>query len=170
MRVLTSTLTALALILPLAARAQYGPPIVRAASLAGPRVGITVLSNGIVNRLRDEDNIHIVPVITQFGWQGETQFQSGVSDLTGVSEWVFLAGGAEQNVFIPSVSWLVGFRTHSGAEFAVGPNLTPIGVSLAFAGGITYRVGGLNVPVNLAAVPSNSGLRISVLTGFNMGR
>jgi hypothetical protein len=75
-----------------------------------------------------------------------------------------------RGVFLPSASWLVGFRTATGVEFAIGPNLTPISFSLAMAGGITYHVGALNVPVNLAIVPSQAGMRVSVLTGFNMGR
>jgi hypothetical protein len=48
--------------------------------------------------------------------------------------------------------------------------VTPAGVALAAAAGVTFRSGALNVPVNLAIVPSKSGVRVSVLTGFNMRR
>jgi hypothetical protein len=41
-------------------------------------------------------------------------------------------------------------------------------VALAFAAGVTFRSGILNVPVNVAVVPSKDGTRISMLTGFNM--
>jgi hypothetical protein len=81
---------------------------------------------------------------------------------------VVLAGGLEQGAFLPSVSWLVGLRTASGMEFGVGPNLTPAGSALAFAAGVTYSTGALNIPVNVAVVPSKAGVRVSVLTGFNM--
>lgn len=136
-------------------------------NLAGPRVGVTVMSPGIVDRLKRED-IKVSGVVTQFGWQSESRFYSNPSGFYGVTEYVFLVGGTEQGQVLPSFTWLVGFRNSDGIEFGVGPNVTPISTSLAVAGGITYRFGDLNVPVNLALVPSASGVRVSVLTGFNM--
>ena len=56
------------------------------------------------------------------------------------------------------------------AEFGVGPNVTPLGVALVVAGGVTIRTGAFNIPMNVAMVPSKSGTRISVLTGFNFRR
>jgi hypothetical protein len=73
-------------------------------------------------------------------------------------------------VALPSVSWLVGLRTREGTEFGVGPNVTPAGVALALAAGVTLRAGVLNVPMNVAVVPSKAGTRVSFLTGFNMRR
>jgi hypothetical protein len=61
-----------------------------------------------------------------------------------------------------------GVRTKNGAEFGVGPNVTPVGVALVLSAGMTYRAGVLNVPVNVAVVPSRSGVRVSVLSGFNI--
>jgi hypothetical protein len=87
-----------------------------------------------------------------------------------VTECVLLLGGLDQGVAIPSLSWLVGARTKEGAEFGVGPNITPAGVALAIAAGMTFRAGTLNVPVNFAVVPSKSGTRVSVLTGFSLRR
>ena len=151
------------------ARSQESAPVFRPMiSLAGPRVGVTAMSSGVVNRLKRE-NIDIAGVVTQFGWQSEKRFYSDPGGVSGVTEGVLLIGGTEQGQFLPSFTWLVGFRTADGVEFGVGPNVTPLGVSLALAGGITYRVGDLNVPVNLALVPSASGVRLSLLTGFNMG-
>jgi hypothetical protein len=83
---------------------------------------------------------------------------------------VFLAGGLERGVVVPSVSWLVGLRTGSGMEFGLGPNVTPAGVALAMAAGVTVSRGALNVPFNIAVVPSRTGVRVSVLTGFNTKR
>ena len=79
-------------------------------------------------------------------------------------------GGLEQNVAIPSLSWMVGLRTANGTEFGVGPNLTAAGWSLAFAAGTTLRTGFLNVPFNVAVVPSRNGMRVSFLTGFSIRR
>ena len=71
---------------------------------------------------------------------------------------------------LPSLSWMVGLRTREGAEIGVGPNITAAGVALAMAGGVTFRAGALNVPMNFAVVPSKSGTRVSFLTGFTLRR
>ena len=146
------------------------PPVEQAASLSGPRLGFTFLSDGIVGRLKEDAMINVSPVVTQFGWQFEKQFYSTENGPTAVTEWVVLVGGLEQGVVLPSVSWLVGMRTMKGVEFGIGPNITPVGAALAVAAGMTFRAGGLNVPVNLAVVPSKSGVRVSLLAGFNTRR
>ena len=142
------------------------PPPVKAVNLSGPRIGFTSLSQGVVDKLA-ERNLEVRPLITQFGWQFEKQFYSKGSGLTAVNEWVVLVGGLEQDVVLPSVSWIVGLRTKEGAEFGIGPNLTPAGTALVFAAGITFRSGALNLPVNFAVVPSKAGTRVSLLGGFN---
>ena len=109
-------------------------------------------------------------MISQFGWQAEKAFYTGDSGVAAISEWVMLLGGLEQDLLIPSLTWLVGMRAASGAEFGVGPNITPAGTALAIAAGVTFRRGFVNVPVNVAIVPSKAGTRVSVLTGFNMRR
>lgn len=113
-------------------------------------------------------SLDVGPNITQFGWQFEKEFYSKGSGVAAVNEFVVLVGGLEQGVVLPSVSWLVGIRSREGAEFGIGPNVTAAGVSLALAAGVTFRTGNLNVPMNIAIVPSKAGTRISVLTGFNM--
>jgi len=146
---------------------QIAPPPARTISLAGPRFGITSLSQGVVDKLAERD-ITVRPMITQFGWQAERQFFTRDSGMSVVNEWVLLLGGLEQGVALPSVSWLVGLRTREGAEIGVGPNITPAGVALAFAGGVTFRTGVVNVPMNVAIVPSQAGTRFSFLTGFTL--
>ena len=146
------------------------PPPAKAASLSGPRMGVTFLSDGIVEKLKNDASINISPMVTQFGWQFEKQFYSTENGPTAVTEWVVLVGGLEQGVVLPSVSWLVGMRTMKGAEFGIGPNLTPVGAALAIAAGMTFRAGALNVPVNVAVVPSKAGVRVSLLAGFNTRR
>ena len=146
------------------------PPVRGPVKLSGPRFGATVLSDGVLRKLRDEDDVDVNSVVTQFGWQFEKRFEGTGSGLTPVSEWVFLLGGLEQGTVLPSLSWLVGLRTRAGAEFGVGPNITPVGAALAVAAGMTFRSGALNIPLNVAVVPSKAGVRVSVLTGFNMRR
>jgi hypothetical protein len=143
-------------------------PVTRSVDLSGPRFGITQLTPEIVARLKEKRDIEVTETISQFGWQFERQFYSRGSGVTAVSEWVVLVGGLDQGVPLPSLSWLVGFRTKEGAEFGVGPNVTPAGVALAIAAGVTFRAGPFNVPLNFALVPSRYGTRFSVLTGFNM--
>ena len=142
-----------------------GEPI----KLSGPRFGMTLLSDGVVRKLRNEDDVDVSSLVSQFGWQFEKRFETG-SALTPVTEWVFLLGGLEQGTVLPSLSWLVGLRTRTGVEFGVGPNITPVGAALAVAAGVTFQSGALNVPLNVAVVPSKAGVRVSLLTGFNMRR
>ena len=144
--------------------APQRPSVVR---LGGPRVGVTVVAGGLVDELREHD---VAPVFTQFGWQFEQLFFAKGDGLVGVTEWVLLAGGLEQGKLIPSASWLVGLRSPRGVEFGVGPNASAAGLALAIAGGATIRYGFLNIPVNLAVVPGRDGVRVSVLSGFNMAR
>jgi len=146
---------------------QVAPPPARTISLAGPRFGVTSLSQGVVDALQQR-NITVRPVITQFGWQAEKQFFTRDSGVSAVNEWVLLLGGLDQGVALPSLSWMVGLRTREGAEIGVGPNITAAGVALAMAGGVTFRAGALNVPMNFAVVPSKSGTRVSFLTGFTL--
>ena len=141
------------------------PPVAREVSLSGPRFGFTALSDGNVEELKKHD-IKVDSAISQFGWQFERQFYSKQAGPTVLNEWVVLVGGLDQGVAIPSVSWLVGVRTREGAEFGIGPNLTPGGAALVLSAGVTFRAGVVNIPMNFAVVPSKHGTRVSMLTGF----
>jgi hypothetical protein len=145
------------------------PPVAETTNLSGPRFGLTILSDGIVKKLEDRD-IKVGTNISPFGWQFEKQFYTRGSGVTMVTEWVALVGGLEQNVVLPSVSWLVGVRTRDGAEFGIGPNITPAGTGLVLATGMTFRAGAFNVPLNVAVVPSKAGTRVSLLSGFSLRR
>jgi hypothetical protein len=145
------------------------PPIAKTVSLSGPRFGLTLLADGVVEKLK-ERYIEVGPHISQFGWQFEKQFYTRDSGVTMVTEWVALVGGLEQSVALPSLSWMVGIRTRDGAEFGIGPNVTAAGTALVLATGMTFRAGALNIPVNVAVVPSKSGSRVTVLSGFSLRR
>lgn len=160
-------ITCVALMLGTPAIAQSSAPsALKTVNLSGPRIGFTSLSQRVVDALA-ERSIEVQPLITQFGWQFEKQFYSKSGGLTAVNEWVVLVGGLEQDVVLPSLSWIVGLRTPEGAEFGVGPNITPVGTAIVFAAGVTFRSGALNLPVNVAVVPTKSGVRFSMLAGFN---
>ena len=149
------------------AAAQTLPEPVEVVSLAGPRFGLTVLSPGVIDALRAR-GIRVKPYITQFGWQFERQIFSRTSGVTMVTEAVVLAGGLDQDMLLPSASWIIGIRRRDGVEFGIGPNVTPAGFAIVLAAGKTFRTRAFNVPVNVAVVPSRSGTRVSILTGFSL--
>ena len=140
--------------------------------LAGPRVGMTMVQAGLLANILKKD----VPifadgyeanreswegtslgkygaVMSQYGWQWESRFADG-GDVTGIVEWIALVGGMEKGMFLPSVSSMVGIRTNKGMEFAVGPNLSFGGIAMVIGAGYNFTFGKLNLPVNIAFVPS----------------
>jgi len=154
------------------ALAQDGVPpgITRVVDMAGPRFGLTILSQAAVDELAAHRGITVRPLISQFGWQFEKRFYTNGDGVTVLTEWVPLLSGLEQGLAMPSLNWLVGVRGRSGAEFGIGPNVTPIGVGLVVAGGVTVRSGALHVPLTFAVATSKTGARVTILTGFNLRR
>ena len=139
-------------------------------NMTGPRFGLTVLNQKSVDTLLTEKNISVRPMITQFGWQFERRLYTNGDGITMLTEWIPLLSGLDQGVALPTLNWLVGLRSDSGTEFGIGPNITPLGVGLVAAAGVTVRTGALHVPFNFAVATSKSGARISVMTGFNLRR
>lgn len=135
---------------------------------AGPRFGVAYLTRG--SQTARTEGKPFSPLTSLFGWQFEHPFDLGPESPTLVTELVLLAGGLEQNVFLPSATWLVGLRHTNGFEFGVGPTLTASGSQLAFAAGVTEKFGTVNVPVNVAVAPARVGVALSLTAGFNMRR
>jgi len=132
--------------------------------LAGPRVGATIVTAGSASDFIQNDLMmpgddgwgnSSTALITQYGWQLETRFIES-EEISGLVEWVFLVGGMERGLFLPSVSSLFGMRAKGGFEGALGPNLSLTGVGMVLAVGYTFKTGNLNVPVNLSFVPGKS--------------
>ena len=132
--------------------------------LSGPRVGATIVTAGSASDFIQNDLMmpgddgwgnSSTALITQYGWQLESRFIES-EDVSGLVEWVFLVGGMERGLFLPSVSSLFGMRAKSGFEGALGPNLSLTGVGMVLALGYTFKTGTLNVPVNLSFVPGKS--------------
>jgi len=149
---------------------QVPPKPKKEINLSGPRFGLTMLSPGNVEALAEENIFLQRSTVTQFGWQFEKRLYASDDGLTALTEFVPLLSGLEQGVALPSLNWLVGIRTATGTEFGIGPNITPLGVGLVVAAGVTVRTGALNVPLNVAVASSKSGTRVSVMTGFNIRR
>ena len=140
-------------------------------SLAGPRLGLVYISaspsstflNGDLelDDLFDEGRSDYAKVAkgtltSLYGWQWESRFADG-GNVTGIVEWIALVGGMEKGKFLPSVSSMVGARTASGLEFAIGPNLSLGGIAMVFGVGYNFKSGNLNIPVNIAFVPGRKG-------------
>ena len=173
-------------------------------SLAGPRLGVVYMTASpattFLNGDLDMEDLGELPqnyndiakgsLTTLYGWQWESRFADGET-VTGIVEWILLVGGMEKGKFLPSISSMVGARTESGLEFAMGPNLSLGGISMVFGAGHNFKFGDLNIPVNFAFVPGRSGTqeenwdhdnnyeydvdyhtghRFSITLGFNMNK
>ena len=134
---------------------------------SGPRFGVTYLPKAAVDSLK-KHNIQVGTTITQFGWQLEREIHVSPEGPRVLNELVFLAGGLESGVFLPSLTWLIGARDKTGNEIGVGPNASVAGVGLAAAAGVTVHDGGVNFPMNIAVAKSKTGARVSFMTGFTI--
>ena len=133
---------------------------------SGPRLGVAWLFGGSITA--KNMNKRFSPFTTLFGWQFEHQFDPGPDLPKPMTELVLLVGGLEQNLVLPTASFLLGFRQLNGVEFGVGPTITGAGLQVVAAGGITFPFGRFNLPVNLAVAPGGQkGVSISLTTGFN---
>jgi hypothetical protein len=147
-------------------------PIFARHKLAGPRFGFTSFT-GSVAKLRQQAGLE--PIMTQFGWQWETQIVSQRSGNQVLMELVVLAGGVEQNELNASLGWLTGYRMLNGLELGVGPNFSwnkdteKLTTSMVVAGGSTLPFGDIRIPLNLAIGLARGGPRITVLTGWVIG-
>ena len=140
--------------------------------LSGPRFGFTTFT-GDVAKLRN--SVGKEAIMSQFGWQFETQVVSGRSGNQALMEWVVLVGGVEQDELNLSLSWLAGYRLPNGVEFGVGPNVSvrkeggdPT-TSMIVAGGVTLPFDEIHVPLNLAVAFAKGGPRLTTLIGWVIG-
>jgi hypothetical protein len=83
---------------------------------AGPRFGVAYLTRGS-QTARDQGK-PFSPLTTLFGWQIEHPFDLGPDAPALVTELVLLAGGLEQNVFLPSATWLLGSASQTASSSA----------------------------------------------------
>jgi len=159
----TNTVLILAVVL-LAQTAGAQEPQPQVRSMAGPRLGVTYLGSYRPPNLLTGKRLS--SVMTQFGWHSEQAVFPFNGGPTLVVEETLLVGGVEQQALVPSVTFLVGVRTRRGWEFGLGPNLALDGAALAFAGGRSFNLGGVSIPVDLAVVTSQGGMRTTLLLGY----
>ena len=68
--------------------------------LSGPRFGFTTFTGDVAEQRQKAD---LEPIMTQFGWQWETQILSLTGGNQALMEWVLLVGGVEQDEFNASL-------------------------------------------------------------------
>ncbi len=92
--------------------------------LNGPRMGFSYITGEVGKRLQaseQDGGYDMFPLITQFGYQFETQYLSA-GNFQALIEFIGMIGGLESGKFIPSIAVMNGFRSNiSGWEFAFGP-------------------------------------------------
>ena len=141
-------------------------------TLSGPRFGFTTFT-GETADLRN--SIGKEAIMSQFGWQFETQILSMESGNQALMEWVLLFGGLAQSELSVSLGWLAGYRLETGLEFGVGPNIsitkdnTDPTTSMVVAVGATMPFGDMYVPVNVAMAFAEGGPRVTTLLGWIVG-
>ncbi|MBA7633384.1 hypothetical protein ES703_40950 [subsurface metagenome] len=165
------------------ATAETGDEELRLQLIFGPRVGISYIManpddfNDSVQEVFPDKNRKYFPVFTQFGINLEQRIRLGGTRSHFAFQEVLLIGGLDQNIVLPALNLLIGFRSHAGLEFGLGPNITMsrategpgVTVSVVYAVGWTFAFKNVFVPVDLCIVPtpSDGHPRLTLLTGFN---
>lgn len=92
--------------------------------LSGPRMGASIVIGPAAKRLldsKDYGGYEMFPVMSQFGYQYETQYLSA-GNFQALIEFVGMIGGLESGQVIPTLAFMNGFRgSKSGWEFGFGP-------------------------------------------------
>ena len=160
-------------------------PSSRFSFVIGPRVGVSYVFtnwdeyNSAIQQHFPDDRSYF-PVVTQFGLNVEQRIRLGNTKSHFAFQEVLLIGGLDQNLFIPSFSTLIGFRSQKGLEIGLGPNVSmsmndnglSAALSVVYAVGWTFAFSDLYVPVNIAIIPTprDGNPRITLVTGFNFGK
>lgn len=110
-------------------------------SLDGPRMGFSMATGETADVLTSPEGAggyNMYPVMFQFGWQKEWQYLSA-GDFQALIEILPMIGGLESGKFIPSLTFLNGFRLGKGGwEFAFGPSFRVINKVDGFFGDGRY--------------------------------
>jgi len=106
-------------------------------NLSGPRMGASMLFGDAAKIMRaplDEGGFNMYPVMFQFGWQKEWQYLSA-GNFQALVEFIPMISGLESGKFIPSVTFMNGFRMgKAGWEFAFGPSFRLVRKAVGFYG------------------------------------
>lgn len=137
---------------------------------SGPRFGAVYLGGTLTDTATARSKRSVRSVVTFFGWDYQHEIGRNPGGAQPVTDLLFGVGGLEQGVALPSASLVIGLRLPNELEFGVGPNVSGAGPALVLTAGMTHRMGTINVPIDVAVVPSSIGTRVSLTTGFNVAR
>jgi hypothetical protein len=102
-------------------------PNVNKLDLQGPRFGYTFIFGQHATRLRQPTRVggyEATPAFFQFGYQFEKQYLNE-GKFQALFEFIPMISGVDQQLIIPSVAFLNGFRNNvSGWEIAIGPTIS----------------------------------------------
>ncbi len=102
-------------------------PTVNRLNLQGPRLGFTLPFGEIADvttRSKTQGGYDLNPVMFQFGYQFEVQYLNE-GKFQALFEFLPIITGLEQQVFLPSFTFLNGFRNNiNGLEIAFGPSIS----------------------------------------------
>lgn len=91
----------------------------------GPRMGMSYVTGDLAQRLQDSEGnggYDAYPLLSHFGYQFEAEYLSA-GNFHALFETLILVSGMEQQLFIPSVIIMNGFRGgKSGFEIGFGPS------------------------------------------------
>lgn len=92
----------------------------------GPRFGLAYVggeTGDVLQKAEADGGYDALPLVSQFGYQFEKAYLSAGS-FEALFEGLVQLTGVEQNMFIPSITFLNGFRSSkNGLEFGFGPSL-----------------------------------------------
>lgn len=96
-------------------------------TLNGPRMGVALITGDLAKGMqapREEGGYDGYPILSQFGYQYEIQYLSA-GEFNALIEFLGIVSGLEQQLFIPSIVFMNGFRFgERGWEVAFGPSIS----------------------------------------------
>jgi len=102
---------------------QFSTPITKLKN-SGPRIGLAYIGGQVGSRFQEEEKYggyDAFPIMSQIGYQIEGQYLNA-GEFQALGEMLFMVNGLDQQMFIPSLILMNGFRVgKNGWEFAFGP-------------------------------------------------
>jgi hypothetical protein len=144
--------------------------------ITGPRVGYTysfmsqsAFTNSIYSETNNYSNADYFQGNSVFGISLEERVLLGDTSDHFACQEILSIDGLEQSLVIPVAEVLVGYRSHIGFEFGIGPRVSIDGISVVGAIGWTLEFKGVFIPIELSATLANTKVAASIAltTGFN---
>jgi hypothetical protein len=149
----------------------------------GPRLGATGIItnpdtfNSTIQALFPVSSRYYFPAFSEMGVEALQLVPLGEGASALCFRQMFLLGGLDQSIVIPTLNVILAYQTSFGFELGVGPffTLTSSKGSVALAASVVYEVGytfqmkGFSLPVNLLMVPlpGYANPRLTLATGFD---